>query len=180
MSRTACLLLLCTLALPAAAPAQDVWKDSAGRPVPQTQSRRAIDGFGGWLLVTPDADWHEKWTRPSVVGPSFREARTVARGTPVYILAFVANLPLDAGGSADVRCDFEVRRPDGQSAMRRAALDCLKGPIGGSPKATYLTAPVLSFVGEPSDPAGRWTVEVSLTENVRGTVLPLRTSFTLE
>jgi hypothetical protein len=57
---------------------------------------------------------------------------------------------------------------------------CFQGETKGGPYNTYLAAPVLGFTGDAADPAGVWTVRVSLKDNVRSTVLPLKTSFILE
>ena len=53
------------------------WKDQHGKPVPETEARRSLNGFGGWLLVTPDLDWREKWDTPPDTAPHFREAKSV-------------------------------------------------------------------------------------------------------
>ena len=47
------------------------WRDKDGNPVPNTDSMNSIDGFGGWLIVTPDKDWEEKWNTPSEDIPHF-------------------------------------------------------------------------------------------------------------
>jgi hypothetical protein len=38
----------------------------------------------------------------------------------------------------------------------------------------------MNFIGEPTDPIGMWTVEVTLKDNIRKVVLPMKTTFTLE
>jgi hypothetical protein len=168
------------LLLPLAAAAQPVWTDRSGLPVPETESRRNKDGLGGWLVATPDADWREKWMTPSVLGPTFNAAKAVPRGTPVHIMIFVANVPLNAEGHADLSCDIEVQRPDGRVAMRQERMTCMRGPIAGNPRNMYLSGPVLTFTGEPSDLLGAWTVHASLKDNVRGTSMALKTSFILQ
>jgi cell division protein FtsN len=42
-----------------------------------------------------------------------------------------------------------------------------------------LSAPVISFAGDPADPAGTWVIEVKLRDAVRKVELPLRTTFEL-
>jgi len=170
----ALLLLLATTAT-----AQEGWKDERGRPVPNTDSRKSLNGFGGWLLVTPDADWRAKWETPSTTTPRFNEAKAVSRGKKVFVLTFFANPRLDSARSADVSCDIEIRRPNGTASTHKGAV-CFKGSPAGDPRNMYLCAPVIEFVGEPKDPAGEWVVQITVRDNIGQVSLPLKTSFVLE
>ncbi|MDM0113874.1 hypothetical protein QTI66_17075 [Variovorax sp. J22R133] len=175
-------LFLLGLVTSLAALAQDEapWKDRYGNPVPDTESRRSVGGLAGWLVVTPDRDWREKWETPSVLGPSFREAKKVAKGQQAHVLVFFANPKLNGEGRADLACDFDIAKPDGTSAFRRADAVCFKGTIESGAHKMYLAGPVVDVVTEAGDPVGTWTVKVSLRDKVRNTVLPLKTTFTLE
>ncbi|MEJ8856349.1 hypothetical protein WKW79_17345 [Variovorax robiniae] len=175
--------ILCALALaaiPACAMAQDgIWKDRYGRPVPQTESRRTLNGLGGWVVVTPDTDWEEKWARPSVIGPVFTQAKKVPKGKPVFVLVFLGNPEVGADGRADVSCDLNVTGPDGRSLVQQS-IACFQGVPGGARNSMYLSKPVLGITSEPSDPSGTWTVQVSLKDKLSGTALPLKTTFIVE
>jgi hypothetical protein len=53
------------------------WKDQHGKPTSETESRRSKNDFAGWLLVTSDQDWQERWEKPtgppsSTPNPDFR------------------------------------------------------------------------------------------------------------
>ena len=169
------------LTFAAAAFAQDLfWKDQQGNPAPNTESRSAVNGFGGWLLVTSDQDWRAKWDTPADTIPHFTEAKSVARGKKVFVLIFFANPQLSDAQSADVTCDIDVVRPDGSSSMHQKDLTCFRGKVKGSTQNLYLSEPVIGFIGEPRDPAGKWLVRVTLKDNVRHARLPLKTSFTLQ
>ncbi len=123
----ALLLLLTTVAF-----ADDrFWRDENAHFAPNTEARNAVDGFGGWLLVTSDADWKQKWeTSPNTV-PHFVEAHTVARGKHVFILTFFANAKLTETGEADVTCDIDVVRPDGSSSVHQIDAVCFRGQLKG-------------------------------------------------
>jgi len=178
MARKLGLLLLALLALPALG--QEGWKDAKGQPAPNTESRKSVGGFGGSLIVTSDADWQAKWQTPSDTVPHFTEAKTVARGKQVFVLTFFANPLLDSRGSADVRCDIDVVRPNGTTSIHQVDAPCFKGPLQGPPTYLYLSNAVIGFTGDPGDPAGEWIVRVSIKDNVRQVAVPLRTSFVLE
>jgi hypothetical protein len=155
------------------------WRDEHGNFAPNTEARSAIEGFGGWLVVTSDGDWKQKWeTSPDTV-PRFSDANAVKQGKHVFILTFFANAKLTATGEADVTCDIDVIRPDGRSSVHQVGAVCFRGQLKGAVTNVYLSAPILDFVGEPSDPVGKWLVRITLKDNVRHVSLPLKTSFTL-
>lgn len=175
-------LLACALLAVAADTNSDeiIWKDQDGKPAPNTEFRSSKDGFGGWLVVTPDADWKQKWqTSPETV-PRLNTSSTAQRGKGLFILIFFSNPQPDDQNNADITCDIDVTRPDGTSSIHQKDLVCYRAKIEGSPSNVRLSAPILQFVGEPKDPAGKWIVSVTLKDNRRGVALPLKTSFTLE
>jgi hypothetical protein len=158
----------------------ETWKDQDGRPLPNTEARKSLNGLGGWLLVTSDADWQEKWGTPEQTVPHFTEALTVGRGKTVFVLAFFTNPKANSQGRADLTCDLDVTRPNGTTSIHQDDVVCFRGALKGSPTSMYLSAPVIGFTGEAADPAGTWTVRITLKDNVRNTVLPLKASFVLE
>ncbi len=159
---------------------ENTWRDKEGNVAPNTESRSSINGFAGWILVTSDADWEKKWKTPSSTVPHFSEAKTVPKGKKVFLLMFFSNPQLDGGGRANVTCDVDIVQPDGSISSHNPDLVCFRGEIAGNPNNMYLSAPVVAFVGEPKDPAGLWLVRVTLKDNSRHVVLPLKTSFTLQ
>jgi hypothetical protein len=171
----------CALSLVSVTNADETfWKDDKGNPAPNTEFRGSKDGFGGWLVVTPDADWKQKWeTSPEIV-PRFNTSDTVQRGKQLFILIFFSGPKVDEQSNADVTCDIDVTRPDGTSSVHQKDLICYRGKIEGSPSNVRLSAPIIQFTGEPKDPAGKWLVQVTLKDNRRPVALPLKTSFKLE
>ncbi|WP_455925859.1 hypothetical protein [Pseudomonas putida] len=156
------------------------WKDADGNPTPDTESRRTVDEFGGSLLLTTDLDWEKKWNTSPETIPHFREASVVSEGQKLFTLIFLANPKLSANQEANVTCDLKVTKPDGSLAVDQKAAVCLKQRLAGKPDNLYLAAPVIAFNGEPNDPRGVWQVEVSVKDNVRHVVLPLKAAFTLK
>jgi len=173
--------LVLGLAIAASVFAQDgAWKDQHGNPAPQTEARRSLNGLGGSLLVTTDKDWREKWNTPAHTAPHFNEAKSITKGQQVFVLTFFAGARLDLDGNANLACDIDVMKPDGTPAIHQTDVVCAKGKILGGPYNTHLAAPVIGFSADVSDPTGTWTVRVALKDKLRDTVLPLKTSFTLE
>ena len=154
------------------------WHDQNGNPAANTDDRKSVSGFGGWVIVTSDSDWKEKWETPSTTTPSFTPARNVPRGKPIFVLTFFANPQLTDEGKAQVMCDLDVIKPNGQSSTHQENVVCFKGTLK-DPRLTYLSDPVIGFVGDPGDPPGEWLVRITLKDQVRHVAVPLKTSFVL-
>jgi hypothetical protein len=156
------------------------WKDSQGRAQPDSDARKAQNGFGGWLLLTSDEDWQSKWnTQPDTI-PRFSMAGNIAKGKPVYALTFFSNPKLNADGDADISCDIDLRKPDGSASFQQTDATCFKGTLKGQANYLYLSAPVIKFIGEQDDPHGVWQVSITLKDKIGQTNLPLKTSFILQ
>ncbi|NWB95478.1 hypothetical protein HX882_06195 [Pseudomonas gingeri] len=156
------------------------WIDSNGVPIPDTESRRSIGEFGGMLSITSDPDWKEKWSTPADTTPVFKEAKSITAGEKVFALIFFTNPGLNADHEVSITCDLKVTSPNGAESTNQRDAVCFQGRIQGSPKNLYLAAPVIGFVGEPSDPVGVWTVDITLKDNVRTVVMPLKATFVLK
>ena len=75
------LLVILILALSPIAQAElGGWVTRDGKPVANSDAMKSIDGFGGWLVVTPDLDWEAKWNTSPETTPDFSEAKNVAYG----------------------------------------------------------------------------------------------------
>ena len=157
-----------------------VWSDIQGNPLPNTSFRKSINGFGGWLVVTPDQNWEEKWNTPSDTVPQFSEAKSVSMGKKIFVLIFFSNPAFSQEGEASVTCDFDVERPDGTHSIQKPGVVCFKGSLKGPQANLYLSAPVINFLGESGDPPGIWIVRVTLKDQVKNTNIPLETTFTLQ
>ncbi|HEY5994228.1 MAG TPA: hypothetical protein VIU46_06450 [Gallionellaceae bacterium] len=155
------------------------WTDPQGRMVPDTDSRKAVDGFGGSLLATTDADWKKKWYTPEDTIPEILRASSVEYGGHLAILIFYTNPKTEADGSIKLLCDIRITKPDGTLDMDSKAVNCASGKIKGNPHNVRLSSTVVNFIGEEGDPPGIWRVEVSLTDKNRNVTVPLKTEFTL-
>ncbi|MDD2701788.1 MAG: hypothetical protein PHH36_11180 [Sideroxydans sp.] len=154
--------------------------DAQGRAQYDTESRKVLNGFGGWLLVTSDENWQSKWDTQPETTPHFKMAEIIAKGKPVYALTFFSNPKLDDHGDADISCDIDLLKPDGSASFQQKNAICFKGALKGQPNYLYLSAPVVKFIGEQNDPYGTWQISITLKDNIGHTSLPLRTSFILQ
>jgi len=179
--RNACVSALLLVLMAAPVEAEDgLWKDNQGNHVPDTASRKSVNGVGGWLLVTSDKDWEAKWnTSPDTI-PNFNEAHTVAVGNSLRVLTFVANPTQSADGAVHVTCAFSMQKPDGTFDTQKQDVECLSGKVTGSSSTLYLTRLIVGFLGEKTDPPGKWIVRVTIKDLVKGSIIPLETTFVLQ
>ena len=157
------------------------WRDQDGRPVPNTDAMKTINGFGGWLVVTPDKDWEEKWNTPAENIPHFNEAKDVSYGQELTILIFFTNPRADKNGLMNITCDIQVIRPDETYSIDAKDVSCAnwEAPPEQYKYNLLLTQAVIKYVGEPSDLPGTWKVKINLKDKNSGIEIPLRTEFYL-
>jgi len=158
---------------------QEGWVTKDGKPVPNTDNMKSIKGFGGWLIITPDKDWAEKWKTPSHTTPYFSEANEVEYGQQLTILTFFINPRVDKQGNVNITCGIKITRPNNTVSINNQNIKCISGKFSGNPRNVYLSPVVIKYSGDAGDPPGEWLVEVSLTDNNRGVHVPLKSEFTL-
>ncbi len=140
---------------------------------------KSIDGFGGWLVVTPDKDWVKKWETPTENIPNFSEADKVKYGEELTILPFFINPKVNPAGKINIICSIKITRPTGTISINQQDIPCATGKLNGDPKNVYLTKTVIKFIGEKNDPPGTWVVEFIISDKNRDISVPLKTEFTL-
>ena len=155
------------------------WVTKDGRPVPDADNMKSVKGFGGWLIVTPDKDWSEKWNTPSHTTPYFSEASTVKYGEQLTILTFYINPLKDVEGNVNITCGIKITRPDNTVSVNNQNILCVKGRFPGNPRSVYLSPVVIKYSGDAGDPAGDWLIETVLTDRIRGARVVLTSKFTL-
>jgi hypothetical protein len=154
------------------------WRDKEGNRVPDSPSRKSSKGFAANLVLTPDADWKEKWERPET--PHFNTTEHVKTGDRVAALLFFAGAGRDADGKSKVLCDIKLTRPDGSISMDEKDLVCAEGKIEGPPNNTHLANATPGFVGEPNDMPGTWVFSIRMTDVVRDASVELEQKFVYE
>lgn len=147
---------------------------------PASRAVLSAQGFGAMLVITAQSDWQAQWDSSTDTFPDFPPASDVALGGKLHILTFFTNPQLGLGSRADVRCDLQVLRPDGSFSVNQRDLVCYDGLISSKPGQVYLAAPTMTFLAEPTDPRGEWTVRVFLRDRPRGVELPLEAKFTFQ
>lgn len=174
------LILLIVLLLPSFGYAEQVgWTDRNGNSLENTENKKSINGFGGWLLITSDQNWKEKWESPESVPPLFTTAEQISLGDNITILTLYINPQTDLNNRISLTCDIKVTRPDGTPSYDETDLECADEELIGPASNVRLTYVVINFIAELSDPYGTWTIEVVLKDQNSHIEIPLRNSFEL-
>ncbi len=153
------------------------WRAKNGNIVPNSDNMKSIKGFGGWLVITSDADWEEKWNTPTYVSPEFNEASNVYYGQKLTILTFFINPKVSDVGSVNITCGVKITRPDDTISVDNQNIECLKDIVIDNPRNVHLSPIVIDYIGEEGDPPGEWVVEVNINDINRGAYIPLKNTF---
>lgn len=172
--------LVASASMVLAAESPSFWLGSDGKPAADTPDRRSVGGLGGWLLITSDQDWQTKWNTSRETTPKLGVTDSPRIGQKVFVLIFVGNPKLDANRAANVTCDIRLTGPNGTVPIDVKNIDCFKSTVSIDPMSIFVSAPVIEFTGEPTDPLGRRVLEVVLRDNNRNVEVPLRKEFELK
>lgn len=168
------LLLLIGTALSQAEPQGFLWRDSGGKPTPDTANMKSKDGFGGQFILTDNENIYAAWAKPET--PKIDIATKLPVGKLLVPVVIFANPEKDKNGSIDVTYDLEIRKPDGSVARKIADIVCAKGPFKAPQFNLQLSQSEVKWGADATDPLGVWTFKLMLKDNIRGTQLPLEAS----
>ena len=170
-------LMSAILMVCAASQAEDfVWRKD-GKPIADTDTQKARDGFGAMLLLIDDPKFFEDWKKPEP--PRLTTVTNATRMVPIHATVIFAGAARNKNGEANVTCDVTIRKPDGSVYGQRKGLVATDGPGTLSPTTLQLARERLAVRIEPHDPSGTYRVEVTVRDKVRKIDLPLTQQFTV-
>jgi hypothetical protein len=172
------LLLVILLALPLSAFAEG-WTDPYGYPLPNTENKKTIAGFSGWLLITSDPDWKEKFDSAESVLPQLTTVNEIGLGEKITILTLYKNPQIDTENRIDLTCDLKITRPDGTLSSDETDLTCASEELIGPADNIRRTYLVIDFIAELKDLYGVWTIEIILKDRNAKIEIPLKERFAL-
>lgn len=135
---------------------------------PKLTNKERTAGLSGFVLATADADWMEKWKHGNGSDKKYtiNQASGGPRGKNYTFLIIVMNPKLDEKDEAHIECDLVMKRPDGKVEIERKGETCLKGKASGG--IVHMGALAIRFKGEPTDPLGKWSIDVAMRDKVGG------------
>ncbi len=168
--------LLLTVSLtfvPLQAQPSDTWRKD-GEPMADTDNAKSKDGFGAQLFLTESAEFFDDWNKPET--PTLPLAKEARRNVPIFTVVLFVDPATDAARRAKVTCHVVVRRPDG-TVYGEGDLVGWDSPYAAPPHSLQLAQGSMGIRIEPDDPAGVYTVEATVRDEVKKVELPLKTTF---
>ncbi len=136
---------------------------------------KAVGNYGAQLYLVADAAFFQDWRKPET--PSITPIDLAVRGQPLYTAIIFYGEARDNGGLANVSYDVTVRRPDGSIYDQRDSMIGYQALAPTSDRELQLGRNYLSIVIGNDDPAGTYTVEVTVHDKVGRVDLPLKQTF---
>ncbi|HEY5296935.1 MAG TPA: hypothetical protein VIK59_03330 [Verrucomicrobiae bacterium] len=136
------------------------------------------NGFGVQFALTEDESLFANWDKPAP--PHYTPIFIARRGVPIFTVVVFAGVGLQKDGSANVTFDAVIHKPDGSIYGRQTDMVGVQGRIDPSPKTLQLCRDYMGIRIEPKDPAGTYTVEVFVKDNIKKLELHLKRTFIVE
>ncbi len=152
------------------------WRED-GKPIADTDNVKAKDGFGAQLFLTESEKFFDDWNKPET--PIISRVQKVRRNVPIYTVIVFADPGVDSAKRAKVNCHAIVRKPDG-SVYGKLDLVVWNGDYVVPPRNLQLAKDRIGIRIEPTDPAGMYTVEATVRDEIKKVELPLKITFAVE
>lgn len=143
-----------------------------------TDNIKAVGNFGAQLYLVADTNFFQDWRKPET--PSVNPIDLTVRGQPLYTAIIFYGEARDNGGLANVSYDVTVRRPDGAIYDKRDSMIGYQALAPTSDRELQLGRNYLNIVVGADDPAGIYTVEVTVHDKVGRVDLPLKQTFVVK
>jgi hypothetical protein len=136
------------------------WTDPSGKVLPDTPSRRTVDGLGAMLLITGNYnDFIKEWTDEKG-SPQLKPLTELKRGGDATILIFFSGCAR-AGQSCVLTADIKVLKPDGSvygEFKDRKAFDAKIDTDGN----VILSHAMIKMKAESTDALGEYRIIATL------------------
>lgn len=139
-----------------------------------TDSVKAVGNFGAQLYLVADEGFFQNWRKPEV--PTIAPVQLAVRGQPLYTVVIFYGEAQDANGLANVTYDLTVHRPDGSVYAERKAFVGWQD-LAPDMRELQLGRNYLAIDIAPNDPAGLYTVDAVVHDNIGQVNLPLKQTF---
>ena len=139
---------------------------------------RASGNFGAQLWLTANPNFPQDWRKPEA--PTIDPVQIVLRGQTVYTAIIFYGEARTPAGLGNVSYDITVLRPDGTVYNRRDALVGFQNLAPADERELQLGRNNVSISVGPDDPAGLYTVNVTMHDNVSRVDLPLKQTFVVQ
>ncbi|MBE7211430.1 MAG: hypothetical protein INR65_10470 [Gluconacetobacter diazotrophicus] len=141
-----------------------------------TDNIKSQGNFGAQLWLVADPQFFQNWRKPD--SPSLDPVEAAVRGQPLYTVIVFYGPARDAKSQASVTYDLVVRRPDGSVYAENKDLVGCQSPAPADERMLCLGRDHLNITLAPDDPAGKYTIEATVRDNVGKAAVTLKQAFT--
>ena len=139
-----------------------------------TDNVKSIGNFGAQLYLIGEESFYQDWRKPET--PTIAPVSLVVRDQPIYTVIIFYGPARDDKGLCNVSYDITVRRPDGSVLTRRESMVGWQN-LAPDARELQLGRNYLNIDITGTDPAGLYTVEALIHDNVGRVNLPLKQTF---
>ena len=143
-----------------------------------TDNVKSQGNFGAQLWLIADARFFQDWRKPD--SPSIDPLETAVRGQPIFTALIFYGPARDPKGQSSVSYDLVVRRPDGSVYSEHKDLVGYQAATPADERMLTLGRDHLNINLGPDDPAGKYTVEATVRDNVGAASVFLRKDFMVQ
>ena len=148
-----------------------------GKPASDTPNRKSKNGFGAQLILTEDAQFFADWNNPETPNLTMLKKNKAHRNVPLFSAILFVDPGVDSTGSMDVTYDIVIRKPDGSIYGEQKDFVGLKGKYVVPAHDLQLAQERMGIRIDNQDPAGTYTVEVTVHDHIKKVELPLKATF---
>jgi hypothetical protein len=164
---------------PKTVPAETIRQRQLVRAVGENVDNIKSQGnFGAQLWLVIGRQFFEDWRKPET--PAINPVEIVPRGQTAYTAIIFYGISRDQGGLGSVAYNIVVKRPDGSVFDQRNDVIGWQNLAPSDEKQLMLGRDSMSITIGQGDPAGLYTVDVTVRDNVSRVELPLRQHFVVQ
>jgi len=147
-----------------------------GKPVPDSEYRKSMHGFGAQLLVIDDDSLFENWDKPET--PNLSITDTAIRNQPVFVIFLFINPGTDNSSNANVNAEVTIKSPDGKIYGHFKDMEIWQRAYPFPVNTIQLAVGNLGIKIEDDEPLGRYTIEAKIYDKIKDITLNLKNEFT--
>ena len=143
-----------------------------------TDNIKSKGDFGAQFWLVQGQEFFQEWVKPAT--PNITPVTIVPRGENIYTVIIFYGLTHDGADLSNVTYDVTVHRPDGSVYSQYKDLIGWQGLAPQQAKTVELGRDHIAVNITDSDPAGLYTVDAVVRDNVSRVELPLKQTFVVQ
>jgi len=165
-------------------PSQDIkhewngWISKDGKPLEDTEFRKADKGFGSFLVISNDRGFFDRWNTPSD-GFEINTLKKINKGEYFIVTVIFINPGYSESGNTHITYDIKITNPDGTTYADEKDVNVWNRE---APKKNILglAEGYLTIKMEPEDQLGKYKVEVVVKDLIKNAMLNLTRNYEVQ